>query len=74
MTGAQPRKGEHIMYRTVYDLDEAEISELKEAYFYQLEESDDDNEFMLPEEIPDSVIFEHYSGFFFTEDDFFCNA
>lgn len=72
------------MYRTVYDLTRAELDELKESYYYQLMDNDEEVVFPLehidyidvatPSDIPDDVIFEHYSGINFTVDDFFCNA
>lgn len=60
-------------YKSVYDLDEAELAELKEAYYIMLMESDDDVEYMYPDEIPDVVVMEYYDGIQFTKDDFFCN-
>lgn len=61
------------VYKTVYDLDDDELTELKYAYFDQLQNADDDNEFMFPEEIPDVIVQNHYEGIYFTDDDFFCN-
>lgn len=74
------------MHKTVYDLTKDELSELKESYFYQLLDNDDEvlwalnnpnlqdiENVMSPEQIPDSVIFEHYTGISFVDDDFFCN-
>lgn len=73
--------------KTVYDLSRDELNELKDSYFYQLLDNDDEVLFPVkngnkkdienincPEEIPDSVIFEHYDGISFVDDDFFCNC
>ena len=74
------------MCKTVYDLTRDELDELKESYFYQLRDNDDEVLWALnnpnsqdidgitaPDQIPDSVIFEHYAGISFVDDDFFCN-
>lgn len=58
-------------YKTVCELDDAEILELKTAYLEQLRQEYE--EFADPEDIPDSVILEHYDGCIFSDDDFFCN-
>lgn len=62
------------MYKSVYDLTREELDELKESFFHQ-EETQDINEgtFSTPEDIPDEIIFEHYDGLYFVEEDFFCN-
>ena len=62
------------MYRTVYDLNTEELLELKYAYFDELQYTDDADTFKEPEEMPDSVIFDHYEGISFVDDDFFCNV
>lgn len=62
------------MYKTVYDLDDEELLELKYAYYDQLQYTDDADTFRMPEEIPDSVVLDHYVGILFTNDDFFCNC
>ena len=63
------------MYRTVYDLNRAEIEELKDAYFWS-DESDEEilGDISAPWEIPDEVIYEHFSGISFVDEDFFCNC
>ena len=62
------------MYKTVYDLTPEEMEELKESYFWQDETQDIlEDAFNSPDEIPDSIIQEHYSGVMFANDDFFCN-
>lgn len=62
------------MYKSVYDLKQEELDELKSSYF-----DNPDSEEVLgdkitcPQDIPDNLIFEHYSGVSFTDEDFFCN-
>lgn len=62
------------MYKMVQDLSRDELNELKSSFFYQ-DETQDVNEgtFSTPEDIPDKIIFEHYDGVCFVEEDFFCN-
>lgn len=62
------------MYKMVQDLSRDEFNELKSSFFYQ-DETQDINEgtFSTPEDIPDKIIFEHYDGVCFVEEDFFCN-
>lgn len=59
---------------TVYDLNREQLNELKAAYATQLQEDCDMSyeELANAVNIPDDVIFEHYDGIIFTEDDFFC--
>lgn len=60
--------------RTVRDLSRDEINELKEAYATQLKNDGISyGELAESHEIPDDIIFNHYEGVIFTEDDFFCN-
>ena len=63
------------MYRSVYELTKEEFEELRESYFYQLIEEDEDilEDITEPSEISDGVIQGHYKEVQFTEDDFFCN-
>lgn len=62
------------MYKSVYDLSPAEMEELKQSFFYQDETQDIiQGAFDCPEQIPDEIILEHYSGVSFVDDDFFCN-
>lgn len=62
------------MYKTVYDLYPAEMDELKQSFFWQDETQDIlQGAFESPEQIPDEIILEHYSGVCFTDNDFFCN-
>ena len=62
------------MYKMVQDLSRDELNKLKSNFFYQ-DETQDINEgtFSTPEDIPDEIIFEHYDGVCFVEEDFFCN-
>lgn len=69
------------MYKTVYDLNEEELLELKYAYYDQLVGTGDGEVFgrclgthRCPEEIPDAVVLEHYDGILFCDEDFFCNC
>lgn len=60
-------------YKTTYNLIPDQIAELKANLFY------DDPEGVFegltsPDEIPDSVVHEHYKGTNFVNDDFFCTA
>ena len=59
----------------VRDLTREQLDELKEAYFWQDETQDilPDN-IVYPTQIPDDVIFEHYSGICFVKDDFWCTT
>lgn len=67
---------------TVRDLNREQLNELKETYATQLAECGEDKEVLgisyqaLADvtEIPDEVIFNHYEGMTFTEDDFFCSV
>ncbi len=55
----------------VQDLTREQLDSLKFAFFWQDETQDIiDGEFSSPYEIPDEIIFEHYDGICFSEDDF----
>ena len=56
-------------YMSVYELNEEQLSELKDNYFYTV-----DNSYDYPSEIPDSVVQEYYEYICFVNDDFFCTA
>ena len=64
---------------TVWDLNREQINELKQTYACQLRDCGEDKEVMgisyaeLVDAslIPDEVIFNHYNGMTFVEDDFF---
>lgn len=69
------------MYRTVRELNEKEMMELKEAYFYDW--ADDWKEIGiekiglekldLPEDVPDWAIYQLHDGVLFVDEDFMCN-
>lgn len=63
------------MYRSVYDLRAEELSELKSAMFWDedAQEVFEGTDIDSPEEIPDSLIFDHYKDYIFSDQDFFCN-
>ena len=57
----------------VQDLTREQMDELKTAYFWQEETQDIlPDDITSPEQIPDDIIIEHYSGICFVNDDFFC--
>ena len=63
------------IYKTVYDLNRDELNELKNSFYWQDETQDIlENAFTSQEEIPDYIIFEHYDGLCFVDDDFYCNV
>ena len=66
--------------RSVNELTQDELEELRESYFDQLlstecEEDDKDvfESYSYPEEIPMEKIKSHYAGVIFTDEDFWCN-
>ena len=61
--------------RTINELTQDELQELRETYFYQLLDTDPEALGFITEasDIPIQVIFEHYGGISFTPDDFYCN-
>lgn len=62
----------------VRDLNKEQLNELKQAYVTQLAETDQDvidyEGLASATDIPDEVIFRHYEGIIFSEEDFFCNC
>ena len=56
-------------YMSVYELSKEQFEELKDSYFYTV-----DNSYDYPSEIPDRVVQEHYKDRCFVNDDFFCTA
>ena len=54
----------------VRELNEEQLDELKWTYFYDMESW----EYEYPWDIPDDVIFNHYAGIDFVDDDFSCTA
>ena len=61
------------MYRDVFDLTKDELEELRDSYYWQLVDTGEDEGIDGPEDIPDDVLFDHYAGISFVEEDFFCN-
>lgn len=63
------------MYRTVNELSQNELEELKSNYYYEL--MDECPEALkgidYPYQMANETVFNHYSGIRFTADDFFCN-
>jgi hypothetical protein len=65
---------------TVRELNREQLDELKQIYACQLRDCGEDEEvmgisyqeFVDALRTPDEVIFEHYDGICFVEDDFFC--
>lgn len=64
-----------MMTMTVEDLSQWQLDELKQAYFNE-EDIDEvlSDSITVPEQIPDDVIFMHYKGACFTDDDFLCST
>ena len=58
--------------KTVHELNQNELEELRESYFYQLEDLGEED-FESSDEIPMENVISHYEGISFVEDDFFCN-
>lgn len=64
------------MYRSVNELNESELNELRSTLYYQLYENgtiDIDNDIEDAEDITDDMLYKHYDGICFVKDDFFCN-
>lgn len=63
---------------TVRDLNKEQLDELKQTYTTQLIETDEEvigyEGLTNTTDIPDEVIFNHYNGIIFSEDDFFCSC
>lgn len=64
------------MYMTVYDLDDSQIDELKEAMWNTEDAFDGElhEEYEFWVNIPRFVVEEHYNDIAFTEDDFWCSC
>lgn len=59
-------------YKMVQDLNREQLNELKNSFFWQDETQDIlEDAYTSPEQIPDDIIFEHYDGICFVDDDFF---
>lgn len=64
------------MYMSVRELNEDQLNELKWTYFYQLldEGSEVVEDISVGTEIPNQVIFDHYDGISFVDEDFCCTS
>ena len=67
----------------VTELNRDQLVELKQNYLCELDDSGEHEEVVgvsygeladADEIVPDDVIFDHYSGVIFTNDDFFCSV
>ena len=58
--------------RTVHELNQNELEELRESYFYQLEDLGEED-FNSSDEIPMDNVKVHYEETYFVDEDFFCN-
>ena len=58
--------------KTVYDLTAEELEELRFDYMTQLEETGEDT--VNIDDITDEILFFHYAGVMFSDEDFFCNS
>lgn len=62
------------MYKTVHELTQEELNELKAAYFFENIINDENlKDISTPENITNDFIINYYDGILFTNDDFFCN-
>lgn len=61
--------------RTVYELNKKEIDELKQSLYFQFMDDGDDIVDAINgwEDIPTSIVENHYDSVMFVNDDFFCN-
>lgn len=63
------------MYMSVYELTAEQLDELKEKYAIEVCDGDISwGELAAARDIPDHIIFEHYDGISFVNDDFWCSA
>ena len=64
--------------RSVHDLTQDELEELRERFFYKMQDDGSMEEVMGgviydEEDIPMDLVKIHYEGYSFVEEDFFCN-
>ena len=61
--------------RSVHELNENELEELRHSYFFQLLETDQEvlGDIEFPRDIPMANVIEYYEATYFVDDDFFCN-
>lgn len=62
------------MYMDVHELNREQLDELRWSFYWELQNTDDADYFPDPDSIPDDVLFDHYAGISFVNDDFFCTA
>lgn len=62
------------MYRDVRELNKDELDELRWSYYWELVDTGEDEGIEWADDIPDAVLFEHYDGICFVEEDFWCNS
>jgi len=58
--------------KTVHELSQNELEELRESYFDQLQMEGEET-FESVEQLPIENVIAHYEDTFFVEEDFFCN-
>jgi redox-regulated HSP33 family molecular chaperone len=70
-----PENVEGDEYRSVHDLTQDELEELRATYFYQLLETDSEvlGDIESEDELPMDVVIAHYEDVSFVKEDFFCN-
>lgn len=71
--GYMPRIG-GITLMTVYELSEAQMAELKQAYICETVDNPSYGELAAAEAVDTETIYSHYHGVIFTDDDFFCSC
>lgn len=61
--------------KSVHELNQEELEELRGNYFAQLQDTDEEvlGDIIEAEEIPIENVIAHYEGTYFVEEDFFCN-
>lgn len=61
---------------TVYELTEEQMDELKNNLYWEMVDTGEDEEagYMFYWDIPDELVFDHFSDIVFVEDDFFCSC
>lgn len=60
-------------YKTVWDLTEDELDELRMARYYEMDDEQAQYYFDW-DEIPNDVLFDRYDGVCFVPEDFLCNC
>lgn len=71
--GYIPRIG-GITLMTVYELSEAQMAELKQAYICETVDNPSYGELADAEAVDNETIYSYYHGVIFTDDDFFCSC